>query len=167
MTPEPAHPAAQPLVASMMQGIHRAQAVYVVARLGIADLLANGPLTVDELAESAGARFPEPLLDRHRALNSIHGARKLCENAIASGIGDPAAMVPNQPVHDLASGSEGTQRPGLVLAHKARVASYVGGKDRRQPPFDPLFLLGRHRFTLPGVIVRRKGSGFKGRDRRP
>jgi hypothetical protein len=59
VTQEPAQPAAQPLVASMMQGIHRAQAVYVVARLGIADLLANGPLTVDELAEAAGARFPE------------------------------------------------------------------------------------------------------------
>jgi hypothetical protein len=43
----------------MLQGIHRAQAVYVVARLGIADLLANGPLTVDELAEAANARFPE------------------------------------------------------------------------------------------------------------
>src|SRR3954447_2953755 len=59
MTQEPGQAPPQPLVASMLQGIHRAQAVYVVARLGIADLLANGPLTVDELAESAGARFPE------------------------------------------------------------------------------------------------------------
>jgi hypothetical protein len=59
MTEEPGTPAATPLVTSMMQGIHRAQAVHVVARLGIADLLAHGPLTVDELAEASQARFPE------------------------------------------------------------------------------------------------------------
>jgi hypothetical protein len=59
MTQEPSQPAAQPLVASMMQGIHRAQAVHVVARLGIADLLAKGPLTLDELAEASQSRFPE------------------------------------------------------------------------------------------------------------
>ena len=55
----------------------------------------------------------------------------------------------NQAVHDLASGSEGAQRPGLVLAYKARVSRHISGEDRCQTPFDPLFLLGRHRFTLP------------------
>jgi len=43
----------------MMQGIHRAQAIHVVARLGIADLLVNGPLTAGELVEASQSRFPE------------------------------------------------------------------------------------------------------------
>jgi hypothetical protein len=56
--PQPDVPPA-PLPAVMLQGIHRAQAVCVAARLGIADLLAKGPLTVEALAEAAGARVPE------------------------------------------------------------------------------------------------------------
>lgn len=39
----------------MMTGSWVSQAVYVAARLGIADLLASGPQSVDELAASAGA----------------------------------------------------------------------------------------------------------------
>ena len=65
-------------------------------------------------------------------------------------------------VQNLASGGQGTQRPGLVLAHQARVASHVGGEDRRELPFDSLFLLGLHRFPPPSQqIVRRKEPGFK------
>ena len=52
-------PPPRPLAASMLQGIHCAQAVYVVARLGIADLLADGPMTIAALGEAAGARAPE------------------------------------------------------------------------------------------------------------
>lgn len=56
MSEQPSAPPPQPLVASMLQGIHRAQAVYVVARLGIADLLTNGARTAAELAAATGAR---------------------------------------------------------------------------------------------------------------
>jgi hypothetical protein len=113
----------------------------------------------------SGARFPEPLLDRHRALNSIHGARKLCENAIASGVGDPASMLGDEAVHDLASGSQGAQGPGLVLAHQARVPGHVRRKDRRKTPFDPLFVLRRHRFTLPLRHRAAEGAEVQGSQR--
>jgi hypothetical protein len=54
----PARAAAPPprrALAQMVLGNQVQQAVYVAARLGIADLLADGPKSVDELARSAGA----------------------------------------------------------------------------------------------------------------
>jgi len=73
-------------------------------------------------------------------------------------------MLGNEAVHDLPSGSQGAQGPRLVLAHETRVSGHVGGEDRRQTPFDPLFLLGLHP-TSPafGSIVLRTGRRFKGR----
>ena len=102
------------------------------------------------------------LLDRDGALDRIDRAQELGQDAIASGIGNSASVIANQPIHDLASGSEGTQRPGLVLAHQARIAGNVRNEDRCQTPFDPLFLLGRHRSPCRWGIVRRKEAGFKG-----
>lgn len=42
----------------MITGYQRSQALYVAAKLGIADLLADGPKTVEELANASGAHAP-------------------------------------------------------------------------------------------------------------
>ena len=43
------------LVAGLMDGYLSTQLLYVAARLGLADLLANGPQSADRLAAAAGA----------------------------------------------------------------------------------------------------------------
>jgi hypothetical protein len=48
-------PRTRPYLMEVMTGAWRAQAVYVAARLGIADMLAKGPRPVHELAREAGA----------------------------------------------------------------------------------------------------------------
>ena len=73
-------------------------------------------------------------------------------------------MLLNEPVHNLARGAQGAQRPGLVLAHQARVARHVGGEDRCQTPFDPLFLLRRHRSPLPLRHRAAEGGWVQGLD---
>ena len=45
----------------------------------------------------SGARLCELLLDRNGALDRIDRARKLGQHAIASGVGDPATVVPISP----------------------------------------------------------------------
>lgn len=50
--------AAAATVLRMIQGIHVSRAIYVVARLGIADLLANGPMRVAELAQATQTHEP-------------------------------------------------------------------------------------------------------------
>ena len=107
----------------------------------------------------SGARLCELLLNRHGALDGIDRARELGQHAVASRVGDPAAMVPNQPVHDLASGSEGAQRPGLVLAHQARVPGHVSCEDRCQTPFDPLFVWWLHRSSCRRQWCSGRGRG--------
>ena len=46
------------LVMDMLIGYWKAQSVYVAAKLGIADLLRDGPKTSDELAKATGAHAP-------------------------------------------------------------------------------------------------------------
>ena len=87
-----------------------------------------------------GVRSRKLLLHRDGALDGIHGAWELRQHAVPCRVGDPAAMVLNQPIHDLASSGHSAQRPGLVLADQARVPGHVRSEDRRQPTFDPLFV---------------------------
>jgi len=93
----------------------------------------------------SGARLCQLLLNGDAALHGIDCARELGQHTVASGVGDLAAMLLNEPVHNLTGGAQGVQRPGLVLAYKAAVARDVSGEDRCQTPFDPVFLLRRHR----------------------
>ena len=46
---------ARDLVTGLMDGYLSTQLVYVATRLGLADLLANGPKSADRLAAAAGA----------------------------------------------------------------------------------------------------------------
>ena len=110
----------------------------------------------------SGARLCELLLNRNGALDRIDRARKLGQHAIASGVGDPAPMLSNQPVHDLASGSEGAQSPGLVLAYQAGVPRHISGENRCQSPFNPLFLVGEAPFH-PAVGASCGGWGLGSR----
>src|SRR5215472_7196270 len=50
--------AAAAAVLQMIWGIHISRAVYVVAELGIADLLAGGPMTAAQLAQATRAHEP-------------------------------------------------------------------------------------------------------------
>jgi hypothetical protein len=49
-------------------------------------------------------QISQGLLDLDRALNGVHSAGELGQDAIASGIGDFAPMLGNKPVHHLAAG---------------------------------------------------------------
>jgi hypothetical protein len=64
-------PGARDLVARLMDGYLATQLLYVAARLGLADLLANGPQSADHLAAAAGAD-PSTLHRILRAL-AVHG----------------------------------------------------------------------------------------------
>ncbi len=54
----------------MINGCARTPLIYVAAKLGIADLLKNGPKTVDDIAQSVGA-VPRNLYRVLRALASM------------------------------------------------------------------------------------------------
>jgi hypothetical protein len=56
-------------------------------------------------------------------------------------------MVGDEAIHNLARSRQGTQRPGLVLAHQARVSGHRS-KYGCETAFDPLFLLGLHPIYL-------------------
>lgn len=58
------------MLGQLLQGNQIQQAIHVAARLGIADLLADGPLPVEDLAEAAGAHRGA-LLRLLRALASV------------------------------------------------------------------------------------------------
>lgn len=57
-TPEQAAPSPSAVMTQMMAGFQVSQALYVIAKLDIATLLDDGPLSVHELAERAGAHEP-------------------------------------------------------------------------------------------------------------
>jgi hypothetical protein len=54
-------------IIQMASAIWTARAVYVAARLGLADILSNGPLTADEIAEKCGAHAHST----HRLLRAL------------------------------------------------------------------------------------------------
>lgn len=63
-------PSPQQQIAQMLTGYWISQAVYVAAKLGLADLLKDGPRTVDDLASATQTR-PRPLYRLLRALASV------------------------------------------------------------------------------------------------
>lgn len=63
-------PAPHEVVNRMITGYWQTQAIYVAAKLGLADMLANGPRSIDELAQTAGVHAPS-LYRLLRALASV------------------------------------------------------------------------------------------------
>jgi hypothetical protein len=90
------------------------------------------------------ARFQQPTLDRNGTLNGVDCARELRQDAVPCGVGNPAAMLLNESVHDLTSGSEALQGAKFVQANEPRVARDIGRKDRGKVSCNPLFLLRTH-----------------------
>lgn len=64
------HPASRDELTRLMSGYWHTQAIYVAAKLGIADLLADGPRSADELAGPTGT-LPRPLYRLLRALAGL------------------------------------------------------------------------------------------------
>ena len=69
-------------------------------------------------------------LDRHRAFHGGDDGGKLQQHAIARRLDEPAAERAHDRRRRLSSLAHRLRRPGLVLAHEARVADHVGGEDR-------------------------------------
>lgn len=72
---EPSYPER---LAGMISGYWTSQAVYVAAKLGIADLLADGPKSIEELATATGTH-PRSLYRLLRALASAGEVRPLAD----------------------------------------------------------------------------------------
>src|SRR6516165_5343381 len=81
-----------------------------------------------------------PMLDLHRAKDSIDGARKFDQQAITCGFDDAATMLSDPGINErLAHSFERGEGSFLVSAHQSAVAGDVGREDGSQPPFDPRF----------------------------
>src|SRR5215831_7073817 len=63
-------PSPQQQVSQMVTGYWLSQMLYVAAKLGLADLVTDGPRTADELASATQTR-PRPLYRLLRALASV------------------------------------------------------------------------------------------------
>jgi hypothetical protein len=79
-----------------------------------------------------GGRDPYP--DAEGALQRVHGARELGQNAVAGRVGDPAAVPGDEPVRDVAMGGEEPQGADLVRLHEPRVARDIGAEHRGKAP---------------------------------
>jgi hypothetical protein len=85
---------------------HRlSQAVYVVTRLGIPDLLADGPRETDELAHATGSHAPS----LHRVLLALAGA------GVLEKVG-PRRFALTSVGAGLRTGVPGSLRPGVLLS---------------------------------------------------
>jgi hypothetical protein len=97
-------PESQERLLTLVRSYRLSQAVYVATRLGIPDLLADGPRETDELARATGCHAPS----LHRVLLALAGAevfeqvgpRRFALTAVGAG---------------LRTGVPGSQRPGVLL----------------------------------------------------
>jgi hypothetical protein len=108
------------------------------------------------ILRNAGIGFVQLLLDRNGTLDGSDHALELGQDAITGRIGDPPAMVGNEPVHDLAMSRQAAERPDFIVVHQARITCHVSREDRCQMPLD--FLGLRIHETLgagsPRIVVR-------------
>jgi hypothetical protein len=104
------------------------------------------------IIRSAVGYLGNGFLHGNGTLDGINGTGELSKHTITSGVGNTPAMLGNEPIRDCAVSGQSTKRSDLVLAHQARVACHVSGKDRREPPFD-LVLLRFH--GTPGAVPHR------------
>jgi hypothetical protein len=100
-------------VARMISGYWISQSIYVVSKLGIADLLAGGPRTVDELAAATGSHS-RSLYRLLRALASIGMFRE--------DDGKRFALTP--PAELLRSDAPGSQRPLALMMGEEQYQAY-------------------------------------------
>jgi hypothetical protein len=72
-------------------------------------------------------------LDRHGALDCIHDAAKLSQDAVTGGVNDAAAVPFDHWEYDGLVLLETANRVGFIRAHEGAVSSDVGRKNCRQP----------------------------------
>ena len=72
-------------------------------------------------------------LDLDRAADRIDDARKFHQHAVAGGLDDAAAMLPDLRIDELAAmRPQALERALLVRSHQPRIARDIGGEDRRK-----------------------------------
>jgi hypothetical protein len=100
-------------------------------------------LLYDHVAEVDPDAKPDPSLLRHlrltvnhsaldlrSAADSIDHARKLCQEAVASVLYDPAPVLADLWIDQFPEvGLEPLVRPFLIRSHQPRVARHIGGED--------------------------------------
>jgi hypothetical protein len=109
------------------------QAIHVAASLGIADLLAGGPATVDDLAAASGAHRPA----LHRLLRMVAGADVYLVKRVLMDWGD------EQTVRILGNCAEAVQAGGRVLVIEMLLPP--GNDPSPAKAFDVLMLLAQPR----------------------
>jgi hypothetical protein len=109
-----AHTAAQAMQ-ELTNGYWLTQMIYVAAKLGIADLLHDGPKPIDRLAESTDTHAPS----LHRLMRALAGVGVFSENE--DGEFETTAMG-----RALASGSPGALRSRAILNGEAWYAAWGG-----------------------------------------
>ena len=105
--------------------------------------------THEAILRQAGVALPELLLDFDGTAHRLYRAGKLGDHAVAGRTENTTAVAVDQPVNDLAMGSERAESRFLVHIHEPAVADRVGGKNCRKPSLNSLlrhatgFLTGR------------------------
>ena len=92
-----------------------------------------------------GVALGHGLLDRDRALDRIHDAGELGEDAVAGRVDDAAAVLADHRQDDRLVRLEVADGRVFVSAHERAVAGDVGGEDGGQPALN----LG-----VPGAVCR-------------
>ena len=130
-----------------LQACGDVDAVAVDARLVVDDIA-----EVDADAElhpticfDGGVALGHRLLDGDRALDRVHDAGELGEDAVAGRVDDAAAVLGDHRQHDRLMRLEVADGTRLVSAHQRAVAGDVGGEDCGQPALN----LG-----VPGAVCR-------------
>jgi hypothetical protein len=103
-------------------------------------LLSNHIAEVDPDAEldplvgrDARIAFGHPALHLHGASDGVNHARELCEKAVAGVLYNPAPVLPDLRINQLAEMRlEPFVRPLLIRPHEARVPRHIGGEDRSE-----------------------------------
>src|SRR5215831_5100000 len=72
-------------------------------------------------------------LDCHRALCCIHYTAELCEDPVAGGINDAAAVLCDYGEYGRLMRLEAPNRAGFIRPHEGAVTSDIGRKNRCQP----------------------------------
>ena len=149
--PQVAAPAPQAALLSMIGGFRLTQAIYVAARLGLADLLASGPLAAPQLAELADAH-PGALYRLLRALASagifaedddgcfrLTPLAQLLRRDVPGSLHGQAALMGEPWVWDVAGGMLASVRsgePAFDRAYGMPFWDWLDGRPEQNAVFD-------------------------------
>ena len=98
-----------------------------------------GEIDPDPKVDPLGPRdvalaFGDAALDGDRALDRIDHARELAQRIVAGEVDDPAAMLDDQRLEQLAPARlEASERAGIVTTHEPRIADHIRDQDRGEP----------------------------------